>query len=651
MSEPHSLMAADGHPRPAVPPVWYPARLAAVAGVLTAIVVVVLLAHPLRRQPAGLLNSPELRSLKKELALRPGDEGLKARIREEDFRLRREFFEGQEFSERGIWLLLGAATLLLLALRAAIRGRMQWPGSRPASEEVGRPECAAGKSQAAVAAVTLLLIGAALGLGLRRPPGLPPDALGRRPSEWAAISGSPVLTPSGRSGAVIADPAAVAAGELRHPAGIVQSAAAERPGELRHPAGTLEETVTTDPTVVWPRFRGPRGDGVAAGPAAPQFWDGTTGANILWKAKVPLPGENSPVVWNHRVFLTGSDREHREVYAFDAGTGEMLWRRGVETPEGRRAGPPQVFESAGYAASTAAADGRRVYAVFANGDLAAFDFEGQRAWARNLGTPENAYGHASSLLVWRHLLLVQIDQGGGDERKSRLLALRARTGETAWQANRPVPSSWSTPLLIESAGREQIITAASPWVIAYDPATGEELWRADCLGGEVAPSPTFGGGFVYVANAFARAAAIRPDGHGDVTRTHVAWTAEDGLPDVCSPLFGDGRLYLLAESFLTVYDARTGRKLLERDLEARFQASPSLAGERLYLLTEGGVMILLDARGECPELGRCALGEEARASPAFAGDRLYLRGVRHLYGIEEGSAGKGTEARSGGGHE
>jgi len=189
--------------------------------------------------------------------------------------------------------------------------------------------------------------------------------------------------------------------------------------------------------------------------------------------------------------------------------------------------------------------------------------------------------------------------------------------------------------VISTEAGDQVVTCASPWTIAYDAATGEELWRVDCLYGDVAPSPIYAGDLVLAVQEGGDLAAIRPTGRGDVTDTHVAWTGYEGLPDICSPV-SDGELVFLLTSYgsvLTCYDIHDGKVLWRKKLGASFSASPSLVEDRLYLLSQEGTMTMLEAGREYRELGRAELGEPAHASPAFVAGRIYIRGEKHLYGI------------------
>ena len=327
--------------------------------------------------------------------------------------------------------------------------------------------------------------------------------------------------------------------------------------------------------------------------------------------------------------------EKLEVYCFDATTGKLLWQQAVTDVPGSPAQKPKPMEGVGFAPSTPATDGRRVYAIFANGDLVAYDFQGGRVWARNLGVPENGYGHASSLAMWRNLLLVPYDQATADDKKSKLIAIEAASGKTVWEAKRDTPQTWATPIVATTEKGGQIIACGDPYLCGYDPATGKELWRAECLGGEVVPSPAYANGVAFAANAGSYATAVRTDGQGDVTKTHILWKAEDGLPDICSPLTNGELVFLLAsDGLLTCYDAKSGKRVWEHELRAHSESSPSLVGDKVYILTDAGTMIIVHAGREFKEVGRAELGEKSsRAIPAFLDGRIIIRGEKHLFCI------------------
>ncbi len=381
----------------------------------------------------------------------------------------------------------------------------------------------------------------------------------------------------------------------------------------------------------WPRFRGPGGSGVTELTDVPVSCDIKTGTNIAWTSEVPAAGFSSPVVWGSRVFLSGGDESSCEVMCFDTASGKLQWRTPVPKAAGSGDEKAEVPDQCGMAAATVATDGRRVYAMFANGDLAAFDFEGKVAWSKQLAVPKNPYGHATSLLTWQDRVIVQFDQGQPDDNLSKLYAFDGATGKVVWEQPRPTGASWATPITFDAGGESQVITLAVPWVISYSVKDGKEIWRAEVLDGEVTPSPIFAGGTLFVPSPSVKLQTIRPDGHDDVTKTHLGWVAEDGIPDITSPVC-NGKLVFVCDSggMLTCYDAKTGKKQWEHDIEDGCNASPSIVGNRLYLITKTGLMAVFEAGREFKEIARSPLGEPVQASPAFAPNKMFVRGAKHL---------------------
>jgi outer membrane protein assembly factor BamB len=553
---------------------WYRAALgtALVAGLFCCVVLGRLGWETVRRMRQDPLTNARMAQLRAEFAKAPSDE-LRETIREHDLTLRRAQERYVAVAGRGAWLLLGGAIVLIVAARVAAAFHHRLP--RPQHEHVtGREEeHAAAWSRWAVAAAAAVLLGAGLTGGL--------------------------LTPAPAS---------------------------------------LTEKKELDPAKQWPRFRGPGGLGISAFTNVPSAWDGATGKNIRWKTAVPLPGQNSPIVWGDRVFLSGATKTRRAVFCFDADTGELLWTGPVEDVPGSPDEAPKVFEQTGYAAPTMATDGRRVYAVFANGDLAAFTFQGRRLWAQSLGTPNNIYGHAASLTTHDGNVLIQLDQGGMPEDElSSVLAIDGATGDLVWETfERPVPNSWSSPIVIRVGEARQLITCGAPWIIAYDPAGGGELWRVNAFSADVGPSPIYARGLVIACNEGNDLLAIRPDGLGDVTDTHVVYRTGEALPNTCSPL-SDGQLTFLASGTLvSCYDTATGKLVWDHDeFREMFVSSPSLVGDRVYLMDEKGVMHIFPAARTFREVGTARLGEKASTCPAFADGRIYIRGETHLFCIEE----------------
>jgi outer membrane protein assembly factor BamB len=574
------------------------ARIAWIAGVFSLVLGALLVYNSIRiyRGPGNgkirLVEARELAPLKAILRENPQNEELKQKIRELDRRQRHDYFRREQLSGRAGWTLLGSAAVFIATFQLAMglkKPVISIPKISIRREDPVKTSALAAK---AVAGATLGLAGLATAL------------FWDTDSRW---QGEAVKSPTTR--------------------GIPSATAATNDAAWFPEDGEISEN--------WPRFRGPDGSGITALTDLPETWDAPSGKNLVWKTEIPLPGENSPVTWGERVFLTGATDKKREVYCFDSKTGTLLWKESVSTPQSDRAEPPEVMEDTGFAAPTAATDGRRIFASFANGDIAGFTADGNRLWARSLGTPENMYGHATSLTLWRNRVIVVFDQADADAAKSKILALDSTTGEPVWSTPRPVPNSWVSPILIKHENREQIITSADPWVIAYDPATGKELWKAECMKGDVATSPAYANGLIYVASDQSCVAAIKPDGTGKVTDSHILWkNDESGLPDICSMLCDGPRVYTLVFGVFHAYDALTGKHLWEHDAGQKFQASPALVNGRIHLLTTDGVTIIGEASAEgFKETGRATLGEGTGATPAYSPGRIYMRGKKHLFCI------------------
>lgn len=601
------------------------AWVAGVAGVLVVVIAVLLAYDYGRRTAKDPLESASFAAYRTTLAGQPKNEELKKEIRTIDLELRREYFRQKAFAHVGATLLLVSFVIFVLAGKAAVTLHRRLPNPQPLMTLEDAEAKWTGVALWSVGGLLAVLIVAVLALRFTSRSALPDEETLN------------AMLAEAKGGA----PTAVAVNdrpdEKMHP---------EAPGKKRGTIADTPQPIAGHPATPppsdeeiaknWPRFRGPGGRGISAFANIPTEWNATEGSekNLRWKAAVPLPGNGSPVVWNDRVFLSGADENRREVYCFDAKTGNMIWQKPVPATSAsaaKFAHPPD----AGYAAPTVATDGRWVFAIFANGDLAAFDMNGTLAWSKNLGMPESTYGYASSPMTYKDLLIVQYDQGS-EEGKSKLFAFRSATGEIAWQVDRPVPNSWASPIVIRAADRDEIVAAANPWVIAYDPADGKELWRAKCLRGDVAASPTFAAETVFTANDGDNLSAIPADGQGDVT-AKIRWQGEDGIPDTCSPLANEVYVLLLdASGTLTCYDEQKGDKLWDESFDEGGGSSPSFVGKRVYVFGKSGkAWVVEPGKEKCERIAENALGEECNTTPAFQEGCFYVRGSQHLFCIGE----------------
>ena len=560
-------------------------RLAWVALGFVGAVIVLLLVDSAREGGHRWLESTDLESLGKQLRAQPASEELAAEIRELDRRLRHRYLTFRARRRAGGWcILIGALAGVGALHRAGSLAPFRAPGLPPEAEEEAKRQKRERR------------------LGLRL------TAVAAGASAGVLLLLSPVV------------------GVSRHDLAPLET-------------GSLYGTEEWGRN--WPQFRGPTGMGHVPEGDWPTAWDAEQGTGIVWRT--PLPerhGNSSPVVWGERLFYSVGDEIGQELYCVSTKSGEILWSADVEA---RRRNPAEfqeldIMDETGYAASTPATDGRRVFVSFATADIACFDFEGNEVWARNFGVPDSAYGLASSLMVYKDLLLWQLDQGADpEEGKAFLYALDVESGRTVWQTPRPVPNSWTSPAVLDVDDGQQILTCGAPFAIAYDPGDGHEIWRADVLSGDVAPMPVGAAGIAYVTNTGAQTAAIRTDGSGDVTETHVGWTSIDGMPDTASPVT-DGTYLVLAGSdgLVTCLDTKAGTMLWEKLFDCGFQASPALMGHRLYLWGDDGVTYVAELGDEYKEISSSVLGDSVVATPALAGGRIYMRGDKELFCIGAG---------------
>lgn len=592
---------------------------AALAAVVTLGAAGYMFAVGMRGRAEHPLDSPRWLALKRKLAETPlSDEAARqpiiAELRQLDAELRERYFERRQRLAAGAYVVGISGGVALLAGGAALwlSRRRAAPGGRPPTRDESRATARLGRL-----AVGLTLAGVAGGV------------------VWAALR-EPPLAP------------------LEPP-----------PVPERAPPNVAEAEQAP-----WPRFRGPGGAGIAGRESIPSAWNGETGEGVLWRSdEIPLPGKSSPIVWGDRIFLTGATKDEREVYCFSTADGKLLWRRSVEaeglTPE---------FDEAmgtGWAAATPVTDGRYVCAIFPTGDLVCFDFDGNELWARNLGTPENLYGFATSLLMHGGRLIVQFDQGSDlldeedpDTWASKLLILDPSNGETLFSVPRPVRDSWTSPIVAKVGGRQQLITLSNPYVISHDPSSGEILWKADLMGADPAPSPIVANGRIVAAAPNASVYLLRPEPELEEGEDRVVWQAEAVVPEVTSPVTDGERVYVLTSwGTLGCYDLQSGSILWVREFGEPFNASPSLVGDKLYLTNTDGVTYIVGAgpfdfsearspdepREGLPkgavlenyetfewitaDVAACPLGEPVHGSLAFQDGRIYIRGAKHLFCI------------------
>jgi outer membrane protein assembly factor BamB len=390
----------------------------------------------------------------------------------------------------------------------------------------------------------------------------------------------------------------------------------------------------------WPQFRGPTGQGHATERGLPLEW--SESKNILWKTAVPGLGWSSPVVAGDRVWLTTvvetQERRGRvaaslRALAFDVATGRevvnvevfRLDDAGYVNPKNSRASPTPIV------------DGDRVYVHFGADGTAALNAKGEVLWTTHLRY-ESQHGNGGSPTVYRDLLIVNCDGNGGE---AYVVALDTATGKTRWKTSRrrPADQAYSTPLVIKVGDQDQLVSVGAYRAAAYEPLTGQEIWRVSYGDGfSNVPRPVYGQGLVYIATGFQTPTliAVRPDGRGDVTRSHLAWTISRGAPYTPSPLLVGNDLYYVSDTgVLSLADATSGQILWQQRLGGNYSASPVLADGRIYFQSEEGVTTVIAPGREFRRLAASRLEGATLASMAVSRGSFFIRSHTHLYRIAE----------------
>jgi outer membrane protein assembly factor BamB len=347
------------------------------------------------------------------------------------------------------------------------------------------------------------------------------------------------------------------------------------------------------------------------------------GVNIAWRKEIPRKGYNSPVLNGNKIFFTGADEQARELFCYDLTTGEQLWSLAATNIPGSPAKLPETTEDTGLAAPTVATDGNKVCAIFATGDILCADMDGKQIWARNIGVPEINYGHTSSLLIFGNLVFVQFDQ----QKSGKIMALDITTGAERWSKNRTNKyGTWSSPLIANINNTPQLVLMGNPGVTAYNPNNGEQLWRVECMSGEVAASACYANGIVFAASEHAKMVAI------NATDGSVLWESNDFLPEVSSPVATKDNLYMgTVYGVVVSFDTQTGEVRKEHELNGTFYSSPIIAEGKVYLFNTDGVLYIFAANDEFSLLHSFETGENTFATPAFTDGRIVVRTEKSIY--------------------
>ncbi|MEX0937729.1 MAG: PQQ-binding-like beta-propeller repeat protein [Pirellulales bacterium] len=390
----------------------------------------------------------------------------------------------------------------------------------------------------------------------------------------------------------------------------------------------------------WPQFRGPAGDGTSDSTRLPVTWSETE--NVIWKTPIHGRGWSSPVIWGDQIWMTTATEDGKQMFAVcvDRQTGRILHDIKLFDVEN----PREIHQLNSYASPTPVIEEGRVYIHFGSyGTACLGTTSGEVLWSRRDLPCDHFRGPGSSPILFEDTMIVHYD--GFDYQY--VVALDKQTGETVWKRDRDIEygtdngdfmKAYSTPQIIEAAGKLQMISATSKAAISYDPRTGEEIWRIHYPEFSATARPLFGEGLVFINTGFGKADlyAVRPDGTGDVTDSHVAWVCKRSVPSKPSQLLVDGLLYMVHDAGVaSCLDAKTGESVWTQRLGGNFSASPLAADGKLYFLSHDGDVTVVKAGRDYQVLAINRLDDGFMSSPAVSGRALYVRTRSHVYRIEQ----------------
>ncbi|MGV3484692.1 MAG: PQQ-binding-like beta-propeller repeat protein [Planctomycetaceae bacterium] len=389
----------------------------------------------------------------------------------------------------------------------------------------------------------------------------------------------------------------------------------------------------------WTRFRGPNGQGIASESDLPLEW--SEDSNVAWKAPIPGQGWSSPIVSGDHVFLTTAmeDGASCRVIGIDRKSGETLWNTEVH-----RQVPGAKRDQNSYATPTPVSDGERVYATFHDGTIVAVGFDGKLVWKNEDVGFYSLHGLGASPILVDDVIIMPFDGSSREEERvgwkepwdqAVVLAIDKETGETKWRGKRGLSRvGHVTPITIDNG--QTIVSAGGDRVQAHDVKTGDLIWSIYSQGEGVTPSPVLGDGLIFTSSGFEKPTirAIRPNGRGDVTESHIAWEQTRGVPALPSPLYVKPHLYTITrDNILYCLEAATGDVVWLERLSGNYSASPLLADGRIYITSEDGVTTVLEPGVQYKVITTNKLDGKTMASIAVSQGNFFIRAGDSLYCI------------------
>ncbi len=609
-----------------------------ISGMFVLLVSVLLLLNYVQINRNNVIESKVIESLVEKLQENPNNDALRKEIREYDLMARKAYFNSRWQVKTGSYLLLFAGIVLIASLRTrhSLTSKIDKPEEQKPDENLNR---ILSQRWILIATGAIMVLALAAGFltqdtfnmyGTDQPESQITSAALTNENENIEVID--ISIGNTNDNAEVRNGQEVTEEEITSGNQIAGEETAKASGEeIAHNENTAKESIerlafpaASEIENNYNSFRGAWGHGISKHKNIPTDWDGASGKNIAWKVKIPKKGYNSPVLWNEKLFIAGGDETGLKIFCYNRNTGNLLWEQEVTNIEGSPSTPPETTDDTGLSAPSVTTNGNHVIAIFGTGDIIAFDMQGKRKWARNLGVPDNHYGHSSSLIMLKEKVFVQFDTNKG----GKLFALNSITGETIWETGRDTQISWASPILAKVNGKYQVVLSSAPLVAGYDAETGKQLWSNKCMMGEVGPSPAFGSGLIIATNEYASLVAIDP------TTGETVWEDNEYMPEVASPVVSEGLLFIATTYGVFVcYDVKNGTKYWEQEFNEGFYSSPIVADGKVYASTMNGTTHVMEVSKEPNIISEPKLGERIVTTPAFADGKIYFRGEENLYCI------------------
>lgn len=382
----------------------------------------------------------------------------------------------------------------------------------------------------------------------------------------------------------------------------------------------------------WPCWRGPNGDGTSTETNLPVEWD--SNKNVVWKSVVPGTGHSSPIIWEDKLFTLTAFTETQEkvLLCYNSQNGDLIWQKTVIKSE-----LEDKHNDNSYASGTPATDGKLVYVSFLDGEdvvVAAYDFNGNQIWIQRPGKFSSPHGYGCSPVLFEGKVIINGDSKG----EAFVAALNQTDGKVIWKIPHNNPAhSFSTPIFREMAGKKQMIFCGNKEIASYNPDDGSRYWYVNGPSEDFCSSPVYNekNKLLLISSAWPQRhlLAIKPDGQGDVTNSHVVWQTTKGAYYVPSPVCTDDYLFTtMTNGQVHCIEVATGNTVWTENLGRQY-SSPVLANGLVYLPNDEGTITVIKPGPKFEAIAKNSIGEKMNASPAISSGKIYLRGEQHIYCI------------------